>query len=45
VPYKNVVYKSFEENLKPLWRKVWQMGLSKEELDTIIEEARTKCNS
>ena len=41
VVLKKVVDKSFEETLKPLWTKVKQMGLSEEDINALIEEART----
>ena len=33
---------SFEEVAKPIWRTVRAMGLSGEELDELIEEAKTQ---
>ena len=36
---------SFQEVAKPIWRTVRAMGLSGEELDEIIEEARTQARS
>ena len=41
VVLKKVVDKSFEETLKPLWTKVKQMGLAEEDINALIEEART----
>ena len=37
---KKIVDKSFQETLKPVWAKVKQMGLSEEDINAIIEEAR-----
>lgn len=42
---KKIVDKSFEETMKPVWNKVRQMGLSEEDIDVLIEEARTKSSS
>jgi bifunctional DNA-binding transcriptional regulator/antitoxin component of YhaV-PrlF toxin-antitoxin module len=36
---------SFEEVVKPIWRTVRAMGLSGEELDDLIEEAKTEARS
>ncbi len=45
VVLKKIVDKSFEETLKPVWRRVRQMGLSEEDVDALIEEARTQSSS
>jgi bifunctional DNA-binding transcriptional regulator/antitoxin component of YhaV-PrlF toxin-antitoxin module len=37
---KKIVDKSFQETLTPLWEKIRQMGLSEEDIDALIEEAR-----
>jgi AbrB family looped-hinge helix DNA binding protein len=42
VVLKKIVDKSFEETMKPVWEKVRQMGLSGEDIDALIEEARAK---
>ena len=36
---------TFEEVAKPIWRTVRAMGLSGEELDELIEEAKTQARS
>jgi AbrB family looped-hinge helix DNA binding protein len=36
---------TFQEVAKPIWRTVTAMGLSGEELDELIEEAKTKTRS
>jgi bifunctional DNA-binding transcriptional regulator/antitoxin component of YhaV-PrlF toxin-antitoxin module len=36
---------SFEEVAKPIWQTVRRMGLSGEELDELIEEAKTQARS
>ena len=36
---------SFDEVAKPVWRTVKAMGLSGEELDELIEEAKTQTRS
>jgi len=38
---KKIVDKSFEETLKPVWEKIRQMGLTEEDVNALIEEART----
>jgi AbrB family looped-hinge helix DNA binding protein len=45
VVLKKIVDKSFEETMKPVWKKVRQMGLSEEDIDALIEEARTESSS
>ncbi len=37
---KKIVDKSFKETLKPVWEKVRQMGLTEEDINAVIEEAR-----
>jgi AbrB family looped-hinge helix DNA binding protein len=37
---KKIVDKSFHETLKPIWEKARQMGLTEEDVDALIEEAR-----
>jgi AbrB family looped-hinge helix DNA binding protein len=41
VVLKKIVDKSLQETLSPLWNKVRQMGLAEEDVDALIEEART----
>ena len=38
---KKIVDTSFQESLKPVWTKARQMGLTEEDVDALIEEART----
>jgi AbrB family looped-hinge helix DNA binding protein len=45
VVLKKIVDKSFEEAMKPVWKKVRQMGLSGEDIDALIEEAKAKSSS
>ena len=45
VVLKKIVDKSFEETLKPVWSRVRQMGLSEEDINALIEEARDKNSS
>lgn len=45
VVLKKILDKSFEETMKPVWKKVRQMGLSEEDIDALIEEARTESSS
>jgi len=39
---KKIVDKSFQETLTPIWNKAKQMGLTEEDLNVLIEEARTQ---
>jgi AbrB family looped-hinge helix DNA binding protein len=45
VVLKKIVDKSFKETLKPVWEKVRQMGLSEEDVNDLIEEARSQDSS
>jgi AbrB family looped-hinge helix DNA binding protein len=38
---KKIVDKSFQETLEPVWAKVKQMGLTEEDINELVEEART----
>jgi AbrB family looped-hinge helix DNA binding protein len=42
---KKIIDKSFEETMKPVWTKVRQMGLSEEDINVLIDQARTKNSS
>ena len=42
---KKIVDKSFEETLKPVWNRVRRMGLTEEDINDLIEEARTQGSS
>ncbi len=39
---KKIVDKSFEETMKPIWTRVRRMGLTEEDIDAIIQEARAQ---
>ncbi|MCL2313616.1 MAG: AbrB/MazE/SpoVT family DNA-binding domain-containing protein [Firmicutes bacterium] len=41
VVLKKIVDKTFQETLNPIWEKVRQMGLTEEDVDALIEKART----
>ena len=45
VVLKKIVDKSFEEAMKPLWKRVRQLGLSEHDIDALIEEARAQSSS
>jgi AbrB family looped-hinge helix DNA binding protein len=45
VVLKKIIDKSFEETMKPVWTKVRQMGLSEEDINALIDQARTKNSS
>jgi antitoxin PrlF len=38
---KKIVDKTFEETVKPIWTRMRQMGLTEEDVDAIIREAKT----
>ena len=42
---KKIVDKSFEETMKPVWDRVRQMGLTEEDINALIEEARAQDSS
>ena len=42
---KKIIDKSFEETMKPVWTKVRQLGLSEEDINVLIDQARTKNSS
>jgi len=42
---KKIVDKSFEETMKPVWARVRQMGLTEEDINALIEEARAAQDS
>jgi len=42
---KKVSDKTFEETVKPIWARVRRMGLKEENVDAIIQEAKTKGSS
>jgi AbrB family looped-hinge helix DNA binding protein len=42
---KKIVDKSFEETMKPLWARVRRMGLTEEDVNALIDEARAKGSS
>lgn len=42
---KKIIDESFEEAMKPVWTRVRQMGLSEEDINALIDEARAKGSS
>ena len=42
VVLKKIVDKSLQEALKPIWKKVRQMGLTEEDVNVLVEEARSQ---
>jgi bifunctional DNA-binding transcriptional regulator/antitoxin component of YhaV-PrlF toxin-antitoxin module len=40
VVLKRITGKSFQDTLKPVWAKVKLLGLSEEDIDALVEEAR-----
>ena len=42
---KKIVDKSFEETMKPVWNRVRKLGLAEENIDALIEEARSQSSS
>ena len=45
VVLKKIVDKSFQETVKPIWDKVRQLGLTEEDINALIEEAKTQSSS
>jgi AbrB family looped-hinge helix DNA binding protein len=45
VVLKKLVDRTFEETVKPVWDKVRQMGLTEENVDALIQEAKAKSSS
>jgi AbrB family looped-hinge helix DNA binding protein len=37
---KKIADKTFEDTVKPIWGKVRQLGLTEEDVDALIEEAK-----
>jgi AbrB family looped-hinge helix DNA binding protein len=42
VVLKRITDKTFEETVKPVWAKVRQLGLKEEQVDELIDEAKTQ---
>ena len=42
---KKIVDKSFEETMKPVWDRILRMGLTEEDLNALIDEARAQDSS
>jgi AbrB family looped-hinge helix DNA binding protein len=42
VVLKKIVDKSFEETMKPVWSRVRKLGLAEEDIDALVEEARSQ---
>lgn len=42
---KKIVDRSFEDAMKPVWEKVRKLGLSEQDIDALVEEARAKSSS
>jgi AbrB family looped-hinge helix DNA binding protein len=45
VVLKRIVDKTFEETVKPIWARVQRIGLTEENVDALIQEAKTKGSS
>ena len=45
VVLKKIVDKSFEETMKPVWDRVRRMGLTEENINALINEARAQDRS
>ena len=45
VVLKKIVDKSFEETMKPVWDRVRRMGLTEEDVNALIDEARAQDSS
>lgn len=42
---KKIVDRSFEESVKPIWARVRRMGLTEEDIDAVVREARAQGSS
>ena len=42
---KKIVDKAFAETMKPLWSRVRKLGLAEENIDALVEEARSQSSS
>ena len=42
---KRIVDKTFEETVKPIWSRRRQIGLTEEDVDALIKEAKTQSGS
>lgn len=42
---KKIIDKSFEETVKPIWDRAKIMGLTEEDVDAILEEAKAQSRS
>jgi AbrB family looped-hinge helix DNA binding protein len=45
VVLKKIVDRTFEETVKPIWDRVRRMGLTEEDVNALIQEAKTKGSS
>ena len=45
VVLKRITAKTFEETFKPVWENVRRLGLTEEDVNVLIEEAKTKARS
>jgi AbrB family looped-hinge helix DNA binding protein len=39
---KKMIDKSFKETMKPVWKRVRQMGLTEEDINALVDEARAE---
>ena len=39
---KKIVDKSFQQTVQPIWKKVKQLGLTEEDINALIEKAKTE---
>lgn len=39
---KKIVDKNFQETVQPIWKRVKQLGLTEEDINALIEEAKTQ---
>jgi AbrB family looped-hinge helix DNA binding protein len=42
---RKIVDETFEETMKPIWARVRQLGLTEEDINVLIKEAKTKHRS
>lgn len=42
---EKIVDKTFEETVKPIWDRIREIGLKEEDVDALIQEAKTQSSS
>ena len=45
VVLKKITAKTFEETFKPVWNRIRKLGLTEEDVNALIQEAKTEAHS